>query len=173
MKETSATLIDAQADNRQALAEQGINLPINTVALRDYLPHRYPFLLVDRVTDIQLNQTITAIKNVTVNEPFFTGHFPQAPIMPGVLMVEAMAQAAGVLAFISENKKPADGYIFLFAGVDDVRFKKLVIPGDQLIITATKLMDKRGIYKFSGTCQVDGQLVASANLTLAQQYEPT
>lgn len=158
--------------NATALTERGITLPINTLALRNYLPHRYPFLLLDRVTEIQLNQNITALKNVTVNEPFFTGHFPQAPIMPGVLMVEAMAQTAGVLAFISENKKPADGYIFLFAGVDEVRFKKLVIPGDQLIITATKLMARRGIYKFSGACHVDGQLVASATLMLAQQYEP-
>lgn len=151
------------------LTERNVSLPINTIALRPYLPHRYPFLLLDRVTALVVHESITAIKNVTVNEPFFNGHFPQEPIMPGVLMVEAMAQAAGVLGFISENKKPEDGYIFLFAGVDNVRFKRLVIPGDQLIIRAKKIMDKRGIYKFEGTCHVDGQLVASANLMLAQQ----
>lgn len=155
--------------NLADLAERQVTLPINTVALRPYLPHRYPFLLLDRVTAIVVHESITAIKNVTVNEPFFNGHFPQEPIMPGVLMVEAMAQAAGVLGFISENKKPDDGYIFLFAGVDNVRFKRLVIPGDQLIIRATKEMDKRGIYKFKGTCHVDGKLVASASLMLAQQ----
>lgn len=152
-----------------ALTERGVKLPLNSMALREYLPHRYPFLLLDRVTACRPHEWITAIKNVTVNEPFFTGHFPQEPIMPGVLMVEAMAQVAGVLGFISENKKPEDGYIYLFAGVDKARFKRQVIPGDQIILRASKIMDKRGIYKFACTAHVDKQLVASAEIMIAQQ----
>lgn len=151
------------------LAERGVTLPINILALQDYLPHRFPFLLLDRITACKADEWITAIKNVTMNEPFFTGHFPQEPIMPGVLMVEAMAQASGVLAFIGNNKKPKDGFIYLFAGIDKVRFKRQVIPGDQLVIRATKTMVRHTIYKFNCTAHVDGQLVASAEIMLAEQ----
>lgn len=153
----------------QALQERGVELPIKITQLREYLPHRYPFLLLDRVTACRPNEWITAIKNVTVNEPFFNGHFPEEPIMPGVLIVEAMAQAAGVLGFITKNAKPRDGYIYLFAGVDKVRFKRQVIPGDQLVLRATKTMERQNVYKFSCTACVDEVLVASAELTISEQ----
>lgn len=160
-------------DDIDNLAELGVALPINIIALREFLPHRYPFLLLDRVTACRVGEWITAIKNVTVNEPFFTGHFPQEPIMPGVLMVEAMAQVAGVLGFISENKRPADGYLYLFAGVDKVRFKRQVIPGDQLILRAKLLFAKRGIYKFECTASINNEkcedIAASAEVLLSQQ----
>ncbi|MFW2176238.1 MULTISPECIES: 3-hydroxyacyl-ACP dehydratase FabZ [unclassified Moraxella] len=152
-----------------ALNERNVTLPINIMALKEYLPHRYPFLLIDRVTACRPNEWITAIKNVTVNEPFFNGHFPEEPIMPGVLMIEAMAQTAGVLGFITKNAKPRDGYIYLFAGVDKVRFKRQVIPGDQLILRATKTMERHNIYKFSCTACVGDELVASAELTISEQ----
>lgn len=164
----SEKLTQADIDN---LVTLGVNLPLNINALREYLPHRYPFLLLDRVTACQPNEWITAIKNVSVNEPFFTGHFPQEPIMPGVLMVEAMAQVAGVLGFISENKKPADGYLYLFAGVDNVRFKRQVIPGDTLILRAKLLFAKRGIYKFECTASVGDELAVSAEVLLSQQKD--
>ncbi len=151
-----------------ALQQRGVKLPLNINALREYLPHRYPFLLIDRVTACRPNEWITAIKNVTVNEQFFTGHFPEQPIQPGVLMVEAMAQVSGVLGFISENKKPADGFVYLFAGIEKARFKRLVIPGDQMVLRATKTFDKRGICKFSCTVHVDNELAASAEIMLAQ-----
>ncbi|WP_300526243.1 3-hydroxyacyl-ACP dehydratase FabZ, partial [Alcanivorax sp.] len=93
-------------------------------AVREYLPHRYPFLLIDRVLDVEPGKRIEAIKNVTINEPFFNGHFPHEPIMPGVLIIEAMAQAAGILGFVTENKKPGDGYIYLLVGTDRARFKR-------------------------------------------------
>lgn len=161
------------SEDLQALAERGVTLPLNIVQLKEYLPHRYPFLLLDRVTACRPNEWITAIKNVTVNEPFFNGHFPEEPIMPGVLMVEAMAQAAGVLGFITKNAKPRDGYIYLFAGIDKVRFKRPVIPGDQLILRATKTMERHNIYKFSCTACVGDELAASAEITISEQRTST
>ena len=151
------------------LAQIGVTLPLNAAVLRDYLPHRYPFMLLDRVTAVKLNEWITGVKNITINEPFFNGHFPEEPIMPGVLMIEAMAQVAGVLGFISKNVKPRDGYIYLFAGVDKVRFKRQVIPGDQLILRAKKTMERHSIYKFSCTACVGDELAASAEITIAEQ----
>lgn len=151
------------------LAQIGVTLPLNAVVLRDYLPHRYPFMLLDRVTAVKPNEWITGLKNITINEPFFNGHFPEEPIMPGVLMIEAMAQVAGVLGFISKNVKPRDGYIYLFAGVDKVRFKRQVIPGDQLILRAEKTMERHSIYKFSCTACVGNELAASAEITIAEQ----
>ena len=152
-----------------SLAQIGVTLPLNAVELRDYLPHRYPFMLLDRVTAVKPNEWITGLKNITINEPFFNGHFPEEPIMPGVLMIEAMAQVAGVLGFISKNVKPRDGYIYLFAGVDKVRFKRQVIPGDQLILRAEKTMERHSIYKFSCTACVGDELAASAEITIAEQ----
>ena len=152
-----------------SLAQIGVTLPLNAVMLRDYLPHRYPFMLLDRVTAVKPNEWITGVKNITINEPFFNGHFPEEPIMPGVLMIEAMAQVAGVLGFISKNVKPRDGYIYLFAGVDKVRFKRQVIPGDQLILRAEKTMERHIIYKFSCTACVGDELAASAEITIAEQ----
>ena len=137
--------------------------------IREYLPHRYPFLLIDRVVDLQEGKQATAIKNVSINEPFFNGHFPDEPIMPGVLIIEAMAQTAGILGFITQNKRPSDGYIYLLCGVDNTRFKRQVVPGDQLRLTANLVTVKRNIFKFTGEAEVDGKLVASADLLVAEQ----
>ena len=137
--------------------------------IREYLPHRYPFLLVDRVVELELGKRITALKNVSVNEPFFTGHFPELPIMPGVLIIEALAQAAGILGFKTVDKKPADGSIYLFVGADKMRFKRPVVPGDQLHLHAEILAEKRGIWKFSCRAEVDGQLAASGEILCAER----
>ena len=137
--------------------------------IREYLPHRYPFLLVDRVIELNLPQSIVAIKNVTINEPFFNGHFPQIPVMPGVLIIEAMAQAAGILGFKSQNKKPADGSIYYFVGIDDARFKRPVIPGDQLILKAEYISDRRGLWKFACSSYVGNELAASGTILCADR----
>lgn len=137
--------------------------------IREYLPHRYPFLLIDRVTEMEMGSYIVGYKNVTVNEPFFDGHFPNNPVMPGVLIIEAMAQAAGVLGFKTMNKKPADGSIYMFVGADEVRFKRPVIPGDQLVLRAEVVTSKRGIWKFKVSSTVDGQLVADASILVAER----
>ncbi len=137
--------------------------------IREYLPHRYPFLLVDRVVELELGKRITALKNVSVNEPFFTGHFPELPIMPGVLIIEALAQAAGILGFKTVDKKPADGSIYLFVGADKMRFKRPVVPGDQLHLHAEILAEKRGIWKFSCRAEVDGQLAVSGEILCADR----
>jgi 3-hydroxyacyl-[acyl-carrier-protein] dehydratase len=137
--------------------------------VREYLPHRYPFLLIDRVLNIEPGKRIEALKNVTINEPFFNGHFPDEPIMPGVLIVEAMAQAAGILGFVTEEKKPSDGYIYLLVGTDKARFKRRVIPGDTLHLFAEYVVVKRNILKFTCEAQVDGKTVASAEMLVAEQ----
>ena len=137
--------------------------------IREYLPHRYPFLLVDRVVELEEGQFIRAYKNVSVNEEVFNGHFPQAPIFPGVMIVEAMAQAAGILGFKTLGKKPADGSIYLFAGADNVRFKRQVVPGDRLDLEAKVVSEKRGIWKFECRATVDGTLAASANILCADR----
>ncbi|WP_369602491.1 3-hydroxyacyl-ACP dehydratase FabZ [Hahella sp. SMD15-11] len=137
--------------------------------LFEYLPHRYPFLLVDRILEVEPGKRARGIKNVTVNEPCFTGHFPGNPIMPGVLIIEAMAQVAGVLGFVTVGKKPADGFTYYLAGADKVRFKRPVIPGDQLVMDANFIMDKRGIWKFACEARVDGQLVCSAEILTAER----
>ena len=144
-------------------------LPMQADAIRSYLPLRYPFLLVDRVTDVVPNQSIKGLKNVSINEEFFQGHFPGLPIMPGVLIVESMAQIAGILGFMSAGKRPRDGYMFLFAGADKVRFKRQVIPGDTLMLSAELLMQRRGIFKFSCQAHVEGKLVASAEILVSEQ----
>jgi len=129
--------------------------------IRRYLPHRYPFLLVDRVLEIQENR-ILAIKNVTANEPFFLGHFPHRPIMPGVLIVEALAQAAALMSCKRANVVPNEESALLFAGIDKARFKRQVVPGDQLLFDVSMLQNKRGIYKYKGIATVDGELAAEA-----------
>ncbi len=128
------------------------------------LPHRYPFLLVDRVLEFTPRQSITAIKNVTINEPFFQGHFPDFPVMPGVLIIEALAQTAALLTFTEEK---ADDAVYYFAGIDGARFKKPVLPGDQLVMVATYQREKAGIYKFHVKATVDGELAAEADITCA------
>ncbi|MDR0564933.1 MAG: 3-hydroxyacyl-ACP dehydratase FabZ [Azoarcus sp.] len=129
--------------------------------IRRYLPHRYPFLLVDRVLEIHENR-ILAIKNVSVNEPFFPGHFPHKPVMPGVLIVEALAQAAALMTLKNADVIPDENSVVLFAGLDKVRFKRQVIPGDQLLFDVSMLQNKRGIYKYTGTATVDGVLAAES-----------
>lgn len=129
----------------------------------DMLPHRYPFLLIDRVVEMVAGEKIVALKNVTINEPFFQGHFPQMPVMPGVLIVEAMAQTGGV--FYIASRPPAEtGYIFYFMGMDKVRFRKPVVPGDQLVIEATLLKMRKNVMKMSAEATVDGKRVAEAEL---------
>lgn len=137
--------------------------------IQTYLPHRYPFLLVDRVTELTLGESITAIKNVSINEPFFQGHFPQKAVMPGVLIVEAMAQASGILGFKTLDKTPADGSLYLFVGADKVKFKRQVVPGDQLTLKVDYVSDRRGIWKFTCTAHVDGELAATADITCADR----
>ena len=143
------------------------NMNINEV--KNFLPHRYPFLLVDKVLNIEVGKSLRALKNVTFNEPHFTGHFPSQPIMPGVLIIEALAQATGILAFKSEFGRPQDGQIYMLVGVDNARFKKMVEPGDQLILEVEVLTVKRGIWKFKGTAYVDDKVVTSAELMCTQK----
>lgn len=131
--------------------------------LFEYLPHRYPFLLVDRVIEVSAEH-IRGYKNVTFNENFFTGHFPGHPIMPGVLIIEAMAQLSGVLAFESKGRRPADGVTYYLAGVDDTRFKRPVVPGDQLMMESRILADRRGLMKFECKAFVDGELACSSEI---------
>ncbi len=133
------------------------------------LPHRYPFLLVDRVLEIEKGKTIKALKNVTMNEPFFEGHFPHRPVMPGVLMLEALAQAAALLSFDALDASPNDQMIYYFAGIDGARFKRPVEPGDQLILEAELLRMKAGIFKFKTRATVDGELAVEAELTCAMR----
>lgn len=129
-----------------------------------YLPHRYPFLLVDKVISLEEGKEITAVKNVTINEPFFPGHFTYYPVMPGVLVVEAMAQAAAILSFKTMGSKPSDDSVYYFAGIDNVRFKKPVSPGDQLVLKVKIDRIMRGIWKYSGQALVDDVVVAEADL---------
>lgn len=137
--------------------------------IKKYLPHRYPFLLVDRVVELVLGERIVAYKNVSINEAIFNGHFPQAPIFPGVLIVEALAQASGILGFKTVGKTPEDGSVYLFAGADDVRFKRQVVPGDQLQLESRVVSSKRGIWKFDCQASVEGQLVAKATILCADR----
>lgn len=131
------------------------------------LPHRYPFLLVDRVLECHPRKSIVALKNVTINEPFFQGHFPGRPVMPGVMMLEALAQAAGLLAFITENVYPDETTQFYFAGMDEVRFRKPVLPGDQVILKATLERAMRGIWKYDTVAEVGGEVAVSAKMLIA------
>jgi 3-hydroxyacyl-[acyl-carrier-protein] dehydratase len=129
-----------------------------------YLPHRYPILMIDRVLELIPGERIRAVKNVTINEPVFPGHYPHHPVMPGVLIVETMAQAAAILSFKTMNAKPSDDTVYYFAGIDAARFRKPVIPGDQLILDISIKAAKRGIWKYSGLASVDGQMAAEADL---------
>jgi len=131
------------------------------------LPHRYPFLLVDRVLELDKGKSIKALKNITINEPFFQGHFPNRPVMPGVLMIEALAQAAALLAFDTMDSAPQDDMIYYFAGINAARFKRPVVPGDQLILQVELLRMKVGIFKFNARALVDGELAVEAKITCA------
>lgn len=144
------------------------NKTLNITEIQELLPHRYPFLLIDRVTDFEEEKYLHAIKNVSVNEPQFTGHFPQMPIFPGVLILEAMAQATGLLAFKSFGA-PAENELYYFASIDKAKFRKPVVPGDQLVLEVEFIKDRRGIALFNGVAKVDGEVVCSAELKCARR----
>ncbi len=133
------------------------------------LPHRYPFLLVDRVLDYEIDKTLTAIKNVSINEPFFNGHFPHRPVFPGVLLIEAMAQASAILASLGIDVVADETTIYLFAGVNNVRFKRQVEPGDQVKLEVELKRKKGKVWKTSATASVDGNLCATADITFTYQ----
>jgi len=137
------------------------------------LPHRYPFLLIDRVLECVPGKSVRALKNVTINEPFFVGHFPQRPVMPGVLILEALAQTTGILAMASTDQERGDNSLYYFVGIDKARFKRPVEPGDQLILEAALTRSKRGIWMFATEAKVDGTVVACADLMCtARDFEP-
>ncbi|CAB1368068.1 3-hydroxyacyl-ACP dehydratase FabZ [Denitratisoma oestradiolicum] len=138
--------------------------PMDIHQILEHLPHRYPFLLVDRVLDVVPGERITALKNVTINEPFFPGHYPHHPVMPGVLIIEALAQTAAILSFKTLGGKPDDKSVYYFVGIDNARFKRPVSPGDQLIFEVSINANKRGIWKFAAVAKVDGQVAAEAEL---------
>jgi 3-hydroxyacyl-[acyl-carrier-protein] dehydratase len=137
-------------------------LDINQVL--EYLPHRYPFLMVDRVLSCEPGKNVLALKNVTINEPFFVGHFPHHPVMPGVLIIEALAQAAAILTFVTEGHKPDETRVYYFVGIDNARFKKPVTAGDTLHLDVTLLRQLRGLWKFHGKARVEGVVVAEADI---------
>ena len=134
-----------------------------------HLPHRYPFLLVDRVLDCEPGKSIHAYKNVTINEPFFVGHFPHHPVMPGVLIMEALAQAAGILSFKTMGEMPDENSVFYFVGIDNARFKKPVSAGDQLHLHVEIARQMRGIWKYNAVAKVDGEVAAEAELMCAKR----
>jgi 3-hydroxyacyl-[acyl-carrier-protein] dehydratase len=144
-------------------------MELNIHKVLEYLPHRYPFLLVDRVLSLEPGKTICALKNVTINEPFFNGHFPGYPVMPGVLIIEALAQSAAILSFITMNEKPDADSLYYFVGIDNARFKKPVSPGDALHLHATLERHSRGLWKYKAHATVENELVAEANLLCAKR----
>lgn len=133
------------------------------------LPHRYPFLLVDRVLDYEIDKTLTAVKNVSINEPFFNGHFPHRPVFPGVLLIEAMAQASAILASLGIEALASETTVYLFAGVNNVRFKRQVEPGDQVQLEVELTRKKGKVWKTSAKATVDGNLCATADITFTYQ----
>ncbi len=156
------------AANEQDNSEKRILQSISLKEIQQLIPHRYPMLLVDKVLDYQAGEWLHAIKNVTYNEPVFTGHFPEFAIFPGVLILEAMAQATGILGFkTAENREKDD--LYLFASLDNVRFKKPVIPGDTMHLHVKFIKERRGMWKFSGEAKVDGKVVCSADLMCARR----
>ncbi len=143
-----------------------MELDINEII--KYLPHRYPFLMIDRVVDIEEGQSLKAIKNITINEPIFVGHFPQFPVFPGVLILESMAQASAILAFREVGGYPTPETLYLLVGIDKARFKRQVVPGDQLLISVELQRKRSGIWRFSATATVNDQLCCSAEVMIAQ-----
>lgn len=142
-------------------------------AILEHLPHRYPMLLVDRVLELEKGKRIVAVKNVSINEPFFTGHFPYLPVMPGVLQVEALAQAAGILSFQTMGRVSDASTVYYFVGIDSARFKRPVVPGDQLRLEVEIVRISRSIWKYAGKATVDGQVAAEAELMCTlREIEP-
>ena len=148
--------------------EESCAVSIDVREIMRYLPHRYPFLLVDRVTEFETGKRIKALKNVTINEPFFMGHFEQYPVMPGVLIIEALAQAAGILSIRSVGERP-ENELYFFVGIDSARFKRQVVPGDQLVLEVEQLSMKRGIAKYNARALVDGQVACEAQIMCAKR----
>ncbi len=146
-----------------------IEMPLNIEQIKELLPHRYPFLLLDRVTDYEAGVSIRGYKNVSANEALFQGHFPDKSIFPGVLICEALAQLTAVYGFLTTGHRPADGYLYLFAGLDNVKFKRQVVPGDQLELVVEFGSERRGMYKVHGKAFVDGQLASSADILCAER----
>ncbi len=142
---------------------------MDIMGIMAHLPHRYPFLLVDRVTYLEKNKSLTALKNITFNEPQFTGHFPQKPIFPGVYIIEALAQATGILAFYSTDSRPSKDKLYYLVGVDKARFKKPAMPGDQLVLQIDVIKKMRGVWKFEASASIDGQVITSAELMCAER----
>jgi len=151
------------------LKTKTMHIEINIEEIKEFLPHRYPMLLVDRVTEIDLGNSIKGYKNITTNEPYFMGHFPGKEIMPGVLIVEAMAQISGILGFKTMNKTPEEGSIYYFVGADDLRFKRPAVPGDKLTLESEVITNKRGIWKFACKASVEGEVVAKAKILCADR----
>lgn len=144
-------------------------IELNIHQVLEYLPHRYPFLLVDKVLSCEPGKNICALKNVTINEPFFQGHFPHYAVMPGVLIIEALAQAALILSFLTENAKPDANSLYYFVGIDDARFKRPVLPGDVLHLHVTLERQMRGVWRFSAQAKVGDELAAEAQLLCAKR----
>ena len=142
---------------------------MNIEDIRRHLPHRYPCLFVDRVVALEPGVSIEAYKNLSINEPFFDGHFPENPVFPGVLLVEAMAQAAGILGFVTMGKTPEDGSIYYLVGVDKLRFKRPCVPGDRVVLRASIVSEKRGIWKFDVRASVDGEIASTATILCADR----
>lgn len=142
-----------------------VTMDINEIM--EYLPHRYPFLLIDRVLECVPGESLRAVKNVTVNEPFFPGHFPHRPVMPGVMMLEALAQASGLLAFMTEGIRPGPDTALYFVGIDKARFRRPVGPGDQLILNARLERNRRGIWCFDASAAVDGEIAVNSKVMVA------
>lgn len=148
--------------------EPMVKLPLYINDIMEYLPHRYPFLLIDKVIELKLNDSIVAVKNVTINEHFFTGHFPNQPVMPGVLIIEALAQAGGILAYITTKTKPTD-YLFYLASLERAKFKQMVFPGDTLHLHVKLMGNKGSFWKIHGEAKVDGNLVCSLDILSAMR----
>ncbi len=144
-------------------------MELDIKAILDCLPHRYPMLLIDRVIDVKPGESIVALKNVSINEPFFNGHFPHYPVMPGVLILEALAQAAAIMSFMGEGAKPEDNMVYYFAGIDGARFRRPVVPGDQLRLEVKMGRAMRGVGKYHGKAYVGDSIAAEADLMCAMR----
>ena len=146
-----------------------MDVDIKIEEIKQYLPQRYPMLFLDRVTELELGKYVKGYKNITTNEPFFMGHFPGKEVMPGVLIVEAMAQVSGILGFKTMNKTPDEGSIYYFVGADNLRFKRPAVPGDKLVLESTVLTNKKGVWKFDCVASVENELVAKATILCADR----
>lgn len=145
-----------------------LELPLDIEQIKELLPHRYPFLLIDRVTEYEQGQSIRGYKNISANEELFQGHFPGKAIFPGVLICEALAQLTCIMGFLNTGHRPEDGYLYLFAGLDNVKFKRQVVPGDRLDLAVEFVSERRGMVKVSAKATVDGKVAASADILCAE-----